>query len=135
MMWPEYCDPDVLGLDGDAAFAFDVHRVEVLGAHEARVDGAGDLEDAVRQRGLAVIDVRDDADGPDFAGINGRRRSCHGPSRLSASLRELSRRLEVRLLILQARRSILPRTENEEFRGKHQEPDQAQQAEHRRARP
>jgi len=57
---------------GDAALAFDVHGVEVLRAHEARIDRAGDLEDPVRQRGLAVIDVRDDADGADFGGIDGR---------------------------------------------------------------
>ena len=54
-------DSDVLGLDRDAALTLDVHRVEVLRAHQARVDRAGDLEDAVRQRRLAVVDVRNDA--------------------------------------------------------------------------
>ena len=65
-------DPDVLGLDRDATLTFDVHRVEILRAHEPRIDGARDLQDPVRQRGLAVIDVRDDADGADFGGIDGR---------------------------------------------------------------
>ena len=63
---------DVLGLDRDAAFALDVHRVEVLRAHQARVDSAGDLQDPVRQRRLAVVDVRNDAEGADFGGIDGR---------------------------------------------------------------
>ena len=53
-------DPDVLGLDGDAPFSLNVHRVEVLLAHEAGVDGTGDLEDPIREGGLAVIDVTDD---------------------------------------------------------------------------
>ena len=53
-------EADVLGLDGDAPLALDVHRVEVLGAHVAGLDGAGQLEDAVGQRRLAVVDVRDD---------------------------------------------------------------------------
>jgi len=44
----------------------------LLPAHEARIDAPVNLEDPVRQRGLAVIDVRDDADGADFGGIDGR---------------------------------------------------------------
>ena len=40
-------DADVLGLDRDAPLALEVHRVEVLLAHVAGVDGAGELEDAV----------------------------------------------------------------------------------------
>ena len=72
MMWPSIVHPHVLGLDGDAALALDVHRVEVLGAHESRVDGAGDLQDPVRQRGLAVVDVSDDAEVANFGGIDGR---------------------------------------------------------------
>ena len=54
--------PHVLGLDGDAPFPLDVHRVEVLGLHVAHVDGAGELEDAVGERRLAVVDVGDDAE-------------------------------------------------------------------------
>ena len=52
--------PHVLGLDRDAALALDVHRVEVLGPHVAWVDRPGQLEDAIRQRRLAVVDVADD---------------------------------------------------------------------------
>ena len=47
-------------LDGDAALALEVHRVEHLRLHLARLEGAGDLEKAVGQRRLAVVDVRDD---------------------------------------------------------------------------
>ena len=64
-------DPDVLGLDGDAPLALDVHRVEVLLAHDAGVDGAGQLEDAVRQRRLAVVDVADDGEVADALDRNG----------------------------------------------------------------
>jgi hypothetical protein len=50
-------------LDGDAALALDVHPVEVLRAHvDAFVDDAGDLQHAVGERRLAVVDVRDDAE-------------------------------------------------------------------------
>ena len=45
--WPFQSTPHVLGLDRDAPLALEVHRVEVLRAHVAGVDGAGELEDAV----------------------------------------------------------------------------------------
>ncbi len=50
------------GLDGDAAFAFEVHIVEELGFHFALGDGAGAFEEAVGEGGLAVVDVGDDAE-------------------------------------------------------------------------
>ena len=62
-------DGAVLGEDGDAALALQVVRV-----HHALADalvsgeGAGLLEQAVDQRGLAVVDVRDDRDVADGAG-------------------------------------------------------------------
>ena len=55
-------DPDVLGLDGDAPLALEVHGVEVLLAHEPGVDGVGELENAVRQRRLPVVDMADDGE-------------------------------------------------------------------------
>ena len=76
-MWPSYCNAHVLGLDRDATFALDIHRVEVLGSHQARVHRAGDLENAVREGRLAVIDVRNDAD----VRILRNRRSKKGRSR------------------------------------------------------
>jgi len=54
--------PHGLGLDGDAALALQVHGVEHLAAHVALRHRAGALEDAVRQRRLAVVDVGDDAE-------------------------------------------------------------------------
>ena len=66
-------DAHVLGLDRDAPLALEVHRVEVLLAHVAGVDGAGDLEDAVRQRRLAVVDVGDDREVADAGEVHGRR--------------------------------------------------------------
>ena len=51
---------DRMRLDGDAALALEIHRVEDLRFHLARLQRAGQLEKAVGQRRLAVIDVRDD---------------------------------------------------------------------------
>jgi hypothetical protein len=58
-------DPDVLGLDRDAPLALEVHGVEVLLAHLPRVDRPRQLQDAIRERGLSVVDVGDDAEVPD----------------------------------------------------------------------
>ena len=58
--------PDVLGLDGDAAFPLDVHPVQVLGAHVAVRDDTGELQHPVGQRRLAVVDVGDDAEVPNL---------------------------------------------------------------------
>ena len=58
--------PDVLRLDGDAAFPLDVHPVQVLGAHVAVRDDAGELQHPVGQRRLAVVDVGDDAEVPNL---------------------------------------------------------------------
>ena len=53
-------DADVLRLDRDAPLPLDVHRVQVLVAHVPRAHRTGELEDAVRQRRLAVVDVGHD---------------------------------------------------------------------------
>jgi hypothetical protein len=54
--------PHGLRLDGDAALALDVHRVEhlLLAGHLARVEPAGELDQPVGERRLAVVDMRDD---------------------------------------------------------------------------
>ena len=49
-----------MSLDGDPALALEIHRVEDLRLHLTRLERAGELEQAVGQRRLAVIDVRDD---------------------------------------------------------------------------
>ena len=53
-------EPDGVGLDGDAALALEVHGVEHLLHHFALRQRAGVLEQAVGQRRLAVVDMRDD---------------------------------------------------------------------------
>jgi hypothetical protein len=53
---------DGVGLDGDAAFAFEVHGVEHLVLLLPVGDGVGELQEAVGQGGLAVIDVGDDGE-------------------------------------------------------------------------
>ena len=49
-----------LELDRDAAFSLEIHRVEVLGAHVPSLDGPGQLQHAIGERGLPVIDMGDD---------------------------------------------------------------------------
>ena len=53
-------DAHGLGLDRDPALALEVHRVQDLGPHRARVDGLGHLQDAIGQRRLPMVDVGDD---------------------------------------------------------------------------
>ncbi len=48
------------GLDRDALLALEVHGVQNLAHHLPALDRVGQLEQAVGERGLAVIDVRDD---------------------------------------------------------------------------
>ena len=57
-------------LDGDATFPLDVHVVEDLVLHGALVHALGQFQNAVRQGGLAVVDVCDDAKIADVV-------SCH----------------------------------------------------------
>ncbi len=53
-------EPHGAGLDGDPLLALEVHRVEHLAHHLAALDRVRQLEQPVRERGLAVVDVRDD---------------------------------------------------------------------------
>ena len=57
-------------LDRDAALALDIHGVEQLRLHIALVDGMGELEDAVTDRGLAMVDVRNDREVADVGNVN-----------------------------------------------------------------
>ena len=58
-------------LDGDAALALQVHGVEHLLHHFALRQRAGDLQQAVGQRRLAVVDVRNDREIADKFAIHG----------------------------------------------------------------
>ena len=62
---------DGVGLDGDAALALEVHGVEDLGLHFARGEGSGEFEQAVGERGFAVVDVRDDREIADESCVHG----------------------------------------------------------------
>ena len=57
-------------LDRDAALALEIHAVEHLRLHLARLQRAGHLEKTVGQRRLAVVDVRDDGEVPDVPWIH-----------------------------------------------------------------
>src|ERR1019366_4977412 len=74
--------PDVLGLDRDAPLSFEIHRVEVLRTHVARVDRARELEDPVRQRGLPMIHVADDREIPYLGRLDRSLDGTHGHERL-----------------------------------------------------
>src|SRR5690606_8141974 len=53
-------------LDRDAPLPLQVQRVEHLLVHLALGQRAGALEQAIRERGLAMVDVRDDTEVPDM---------------------------------------------------------------------
>ncbi len=55
-------EPDRMGLDRDAALPLEVHRVEDLRLHLARLQSARQLEESVRERALAVVDMGDDGE-------------------------------------------------------------------------
>ena len=63
-------EADRVRFDGDAALAFQVHRIENLRHHLALRQRASGLEQAVGERRLAVVDVRDDRKIPDESWIH-----------------------------------------------------------------
>ena len=65
-------EPHGLRLDGDAALALDIHGIEHLLLHLARLEPAGELDQPVGKRGLAVVDMRDDGEIADIADRSGR---------------------------------------------------------------
>ncbi len=73
---------DGVGLDGDAALALQVHGVEHLGLHFARGERSGQLQQAVGQRGFAMVDVGNDGEVAEESGVHG----CEG------SIRDSNRR-------------------------------------------
>ena len=77
---------DRVRLDRDAALALEVHGVEDLRFHLARLERAGDLEEAVGQRRLAVVDVRDDREVSDVSGIHASGRLIHYDSQISRAV-------------------------------------------------
>ena len=65
-------EADRLRLDGDAALALDVHRVEHLLDHVALGDGAGRLDQPVGERRFAMVDMGDDGEIADIVDGMGR---------------------------------------------------------------
>ncbi len=61
---------DGVGLDRDAALALEVHAVEDLRFHFARLQRSGHLEETVGQRRLAMVDVGDDGEVADVRGVH-----------------------------------------------------------------
>jgi hypothetical protein len=61
---------DGVRLDRDAALALEIHRIENLRLHLTRLEGTGELEEAICQRRLAMVDVRDDRKVSDVALIH-----------------------------------------------------------------
>ena len=59
-----------MGLDGDAALPLQVHRVQDLGLHLALGKRPGELQQAVRERGFAMIDVGDDGKVADVCAVH-----------------------------------------------------------------
>ena len=64
-------DAHRLGLDRDPALALEIHRVEQLLAHVAVGDGVRELENAIGQGRLPVVDVGDDREVADPALVHG----------------------------------------------------------------
>ena len=56
-----------LALDCDSTLALDVHAVQVLGSHVAVANNSCELQHAVRQGGLSVVNMRNDAEIADLA--------------------------------------------------------------------
>ena len=81
-------------LDRDAALALEVHGVEDLGLHLAGLQRAGEFQEPVGQRGLAVVDVGDDREIPNVLRIQ----AIHydrGGQRQSQGRTSVSRRAEL----------------------------------------
>ena len=56
--------------DRDSPFPLQIHGVEKLVFHLALADGVGALHQAITQRGLAMVDVRNNAEISDLRGIH-----------------------------------------------------------------
>ena len=68
-----------VALDGDAALALDIHVVEHLVAEAAFLHRPARLDQSIRERRLAVVDVRDDAEVADL--VHGTREVPDGVGR------------------------------------------------------
>jgi len=74
-------EPHRLRLDGNAAFALDIHRIQHLLDHFARFQPAGKLDQPVGERRFAVVDVGDNREIADIFDGN----SSH-PAQITSAL-------------------------------------------------
>ena len=63
--------PDRVGFNRDPALTLEVHGIEHLRFHLARLKRAGELEETIRERRLAVVDMRDDRKVTDIGRVHG----------------------------------------------------------------
>ena len=57
---------DGMGFDGDASFPFEIHGIEDLRLHIARGNGMRELQEAIGDCRLAMVDVGNDRKIADF---------------------------------------------------------------------
>jgi hypothetical protein len=62
---------DGVGLDGDAAFALQIHGVEHLRLHFAGSERSGQLQQAVGERGFPMVNMGDDREVTDEGCVHG----------------------------------------------------------------
>src|SRR5207245_5908512 len=80
-----------MGLDGDAAFPLQIHRVEHLRLHLARGERASQLQQPISQRGFAVVDVSNNGEIAEKSGVHSlENRSLDSNMQSSGTLRALS---------------------------------------------
>src|SRR6201999_1592639 len=68
-------EPHGVGLDRDAALAFEVHVVEELVFHLAVRDGPGQLQNAASETRFTLVDVGNDREVSDEALVHARRQT------------------------------------------------------------
>ena len=83
---------DRIALDGDPALALDVHRVQDLVAKLALIDRPATLDQSIRQRRFAMIDVRDDAEVSNVVHDGSKHELSHTNARCQRDRRRLARK-------------------------------------------
>ena len=96
-------EPDGLGLDGDAALALDIHRIEHLLAHVAQGHGAGGLDQPVGEGRFAMVDMGDDGEIADIVDA-----ACRHGREIAAEAGFSKRRLCQRMGLRPKTRSTSP---------------------------
>ena len=61
--------------DCDSPFPLEIHRIQQLRLHISLRDQSSDLKQAIRKRGLAVVDMRNDTEITNEAGVHRERRN------------------------------------------------------------